>query len=183
MSSPCIVMPPPTPTYHNFESHSPAGNSPGSVNGLTALTSCVSSTSDPSSNGYSSANEIMRGHVTLLSSSHGPQRVILSVFRTSVDHFALVYPDNRRKTMVLKPAGCINIRGVTCEETTLGSGIKGFTLRPKKCDTSSAALIFVCQDSTTMPKWLAALESATSQLGKRKIPRQCSLPIVSEEEE
>ena len=33
--------------------------------------------------------------------------------------------------MVLKPAGCINVRGVTCEETTLGNGIKGFTLRPK----------------------------------------------------
>lgn len=33
-----------------------------------------------------------------------------------------------------KPVGCINIRGVTCEETTLGSGIKGFTLRPKVND-------------------------------------------------
>jgi hypothetical protein len=37
----------------------------------------------------------------------------------------------RRKLIAVKPVGCINLRGVTCEETILGSGIKGFTLRPK----------------------------------------------------
>lgn len=39
-----------------------------------------------------------------------------------------------------KPVGCINIRGVTCEETTLGSGIKGFTLRPKVNDKKNYIL-------------------------------------------
>src|SRR5438876_766457 len=44
---------------------------------------------------YQSSNEIIHDSVTLLSGNKGPTRVILSVFRTTVDHFALVYPDNR----------------------------------------------------------------------------------------
>ncbi|CAL8083261.1 unnamed protein product [Orchesella dallaii] len=160
MSSPCVIV---SPAYHGVSSK--------------GLSSADSYDLSPS------ANEIMRGPLTLLSSSHGPQRVIVSVFRTSVDHFSLVYPDNGRKMIACKPVGCINIRGVTCENTTLGSGIKGFTLRPKKCDTSSAALIFVCQDESDLPRWMAAFEPLTpSYLGSRKIPRQCSLPSVEEEE-
>jgi len=136
---------------------------------------------------YPDANEIMRGPVTFLGSKQGPQRVILTVFKTSVDHFALVYPDNRRKMVAVKPVGCINIRGVTCEETTLGNGIKGFTLRPKKCDTSSAALTFVCREdkSASLTQWIEALtpDSALNNLTKRKIPKQCALQSVCEEEE
>jgi hypothetical protein len=137
---------------------------------------------------YQDANEVMRGSVTLLSSNQGPQSVILSVFKTSVDHFALVYPDNRRKAVAVKPVGCINVRGVTCEETILGSGIRGFTLRPKKCDTSSAALIFVCQEETnsssaSISQWIQAFAPASANLlNKRNIPKQCSLPSVEEEE-
>ena len=101
MSSPCVIMTPPTPAYHNnFDGAvvaDPAATGTGSVSGLNVLpTNCLgNNNNDSSGSSYGSANEIMRGHVTLLSSSHGPQRVILSVFKTSVDHFALVYPDNR----------------------------------------------------------------------------------------
>ncbi len=76
-----------SPTYHNkFD------------NNTTIISS---SNGIGHNNGYNmspSDNEIMRGPLTLLSSSHGPQNVILSIFRTSVDHFALVYPDNRYVT-------------------------------------------------------------------------------------
>ena len=44
---------------------------------------------------YQSANELLHDTVTLLSGNKAPTRVILSVFRTTADHFALVYPDNR----------------------------------------------------------------------------------------
>ena len=44
---------------------------------------------------HQSSSEILNDTVTLLSGNNGPKRVILSVFRTTVDHFALVYPDNR----------------------------------------------------------------------------------------
>ena len=103
MSSPCVIMTPPTPAYHsNFDGAVVAdpvvAAATGSVSALNVLPSnCLGNNNNHESGGssYASANEIMRGHVTLLSSSHGPQRVILSVFKTSVDHFALVYPDNR----------------------------------------------------------------------------------------
>jgi len=108
---------------------------------------------------YQSTNELLHDTVTLLSGNKGPTRVILSVFRTTADHFALIYPDNRRKASAIKPVGCINLRGVSCEETTLGAGLRGFTLRPKKCDTSSAALTFLCSDVSLLPKWIEALSS------------------------
>lgn len=37
----------------------------------------------------------------------------------------------RRKMIAVKPLGCVNLRGVNVEQTILGSGIKGFTIRPK----------------------------------------------------
>lgn len=55
----------------------------------------------------------------------------------------------------------------------------------QKCDTSSAALIFICDETSTtlLPKWLAALEpSSITVLGQRRMPRQCSLPSVEEED-
>jgi hypothetical protein len=174
MSSPLIAL---SPSYHNkFNNHS-AGSSSDSI-------TVISSEQDAEFGNNPSANEIIRGPVKLVSASHSPQNVVLSVFRTSVDHFALVYPDNRGKLIAVKPAGCINLKGVTCEETTLGSDLKGFTLRPKKCDTSSATLTFMCEDPTLLPQWIKALEPASpvTALGQRRMPRQCSLPSVEEED-
>jgi len=134
-------------------------------------------------NSAGSMNEIMRGSLTLLSSSHGPQRVILSVTRTSVDHFALMYPENRQRKISssVKPIGCLNLRGINCEETVLGNGIAGFTLRSKKCDTSSSALIFICPEESSVTQWMTAL--SPPKVGVRNIPRKCSLPMLEEDEE
>lgn len=87
MNSPVIALL--SPTYHNkFDNHTV----------IAASAERGGSGTEFGNNGYNmnpSDNEIMRGPVTLFSSLHGPQKVILSIFRTSVDHFALVYPDNR----------------------------------------------------------------------------------------
>jgi len=88
MSSPCLIM---SSSYHNkFDNHTLITEAGGQKENAAVGTPI------PSSYDLSpSANEIMKGPLTLLSSSHGPQRVILSIFRTSVDHFCLVYPDTR----------------------------------------------------------------------------------------
>jgi len=97
MESPCVVaMNPRIPSFNN---HSTIPNN--TVNSSPFVATDKMSSMNNARTTYDqyglspNTNEIMRGQVTLLSSSHGPQRVILSVFRTSVDHFALVYPDNR----------------------------------------------------------------------------------------
>lgn len=89
MSSPCLIM---SPSYHNkFDNHTVVAETGGQKENSGVGKNANANNYDLSP----SANEIMKGPLTLLSSSHGPQRVILSIFRTSVDHFALVYPDTR----------------------------------------------------------------------------------------
>ena len=51
----------------------------------------------------------------------------------------------------------------------------------QKCDTSSASLVFVCQDSSLLADWLTAL-TPNFNVGSRKIPKRCALPSVQEED-
>lgn len=98
MSSTCVLSHHNSNTINTTPIHpalrpSTANTTQSTIN-MASTTTTTNSVED-SANRYQSANEILHDTVTLLSGNNGPRHVILSVFRTTVDHFALVYPDNR----------------------------------------------------------------------------------------
>lgn len=108
MSSPITTSGPARPAATELGMDKPADKHlaihpalrPSSIINSNISNSCSSSSSliqqkNDLDSYYPSSNEILHESITLLSGANGPKRVILSVFRTTVDHFALVYPDNR----------------------------------------------------------------------------------------
>lgn len=118
--------------------------------------------------------ENMSGCMTLL----GPQQhcgaihrqsVQVKVYRTSVEHFAVIYPQKK----VGRPLGVLNLRNTTIERLA----DRGFLVRQRGCD-SPVALTFLLEDSIDLDYWIMAFTPRSSPL-----LHQSSLPIVEEEED
>lgn len=138
----------------------------------SAGTSGGGTTSTTKSNVDSCWNtENMGGCMTLLGPAgalHGRQSVQVQVYRTSVEHFAVIYPQKK----VSRPLGVLNLRNTTIERL----GDEGFLVRQKGCD-SPVVLTFLLENPKDIDYWILAFTARSSPL-----MHQSSLPIVEEEE-
>lgn len=112
--------------------------------------------------------ENMSGYMTLLGPSGHRQGVQVKVYRTSVEHFAVIYPQKK----VCRPLGVLNLRNTTIERF----GDEGFLVRQKGFD-SPVALTFLVECKKDLDYWILAFTARHSPL-----VHQSSLPIVEEEE-
>lgn len=122
--------------------------------------------------GYHSP-ETMSGYMTLVGPGKHRQLVHVKVYRTSLEHFAIVYPPKK----VCRPLGVLNLRN-TCVEP-LPSDVKqpGFVVRQRGFDTPMC-LTFLSESAMELDDWIVAFTSRNSPT-----LHQSSLPIVEEDEE
>lgn len=116
--------------------------------------------------------EEMDGYMTLIGPGNHQQPVHVKVYRTSLEHFAAIYPQKK----VCRPLGVINLRN-TCVERLSDPDQAGFTVRERGFDTSMC-LTFICECPRELDSWLAAFTSLSSPT-----LHQTSLPSVMEDEE
>lgn len=112
--------------------------------------------------------ENMSGYMTLLGPNGHRQGVQVKVYRTSVEHFAVIYPQKK----VCRPLGVLNLRNTMIERY----GEEGFLVRQKGFD-SPLVLTFLMENKKELDYWMMAFTARTSPL-----LHQSSLPIVEEEE-
>uniref|UniRef100_A0A2A4JVB4 PH domain-containing protein n=1 Tax=Heliothis virescens TaxID=7102 RepID=A0A2A4JVB4_HELVI len=117
----------------------------------------------------SSESEVKSGFLVLLGPGGMRQDVRVVVYRTSLEHFAVIYPRKR----VAKPIGVVNLRNTAVEQAESNSG---FIVRQKGYDNTISAK-FVCSERD-MESWMSAFTSRASP--------HCvhtSLPVLVETEE
>ena len=112
--------------------------------------------------------ENMSGYMTLMGPNGHRQSVQVKVYRTSVEHFAVIYPQKK----VCRPLGVLNLKNTIVERY----GDEGFLVRQKGID-SPIALTFLMENKQELDYWIIAFTARTSPL-----MHQSSLPIVEEEE-
>lgn len=112
--------------------------------------------------------ENMSGYMTLVSPNGHRQGVQVKVYRTSVEHFAVIYPQKK----VCRPLGVLNLRNTMIERY----GDEGFLVRQKGFD-SPVVLTFLMENKKELDYWIMAFTARTSPL-----VHQSSLPIVEEED-
>lgn len=112
--------------------------------------------------------ENMSGYMTLVGPNGHRQGVQVKVYRTSVEHFAVICPQKK----VCRPLGVLNLRNTTIERY----GEEGFLVRQKGFD-SPIALTFLMENKKELEYWILAFTARNSPL-----MHQSSLPIVEEEE-
>lgn len=112
--------------------------------------------------------ENMSGYMTLVGPNGHRQSVQVKVYRTSVEHFAVIYPQKK----VCRPLGVLNLKNTIVERY----GDEGFLVRQKGID-SPIALTFLMENKPELDYWIIAFTARTSPL-----MHQSSLPIVEEEE-
>lgn len=113
--------------------------------------------------------ENMAGCMTLLGPNGGHRQAVqVKVYRTSIEHFCVIYPQKK----ISRPIGVLNLRNTTIERI----GDEGFLVRQKGCD-SPIALTFLLDNPKDIDYWILAFTPRSSPL-----LHQSSLPIVEEEE-
>lgn len=112
--------------------------------------------------------ENMSGYMTLIGPNGHRQRVQVKVYRTSVEHFAVIYPQKK----ICQPLGVLNLRNTTVERYE----DEGFLVRQKGGDLP-IALTFLMEKRSELDYWILAFTARTSPL-----VHHSSLPIVEEEE-
>lgn len=112
--------------------------------------------------------ENMSGYMTLIGPNGHRQRVQVKVYRTSVEHFAVIYPQKK----ICQPLGVLNLRNTTIERYE----DEGFVVRQKGGDLP-IALTFLMEKRSELDYWILAFTARTSPL-----VHHSSLPIVEEEE-
>ncbi|KAB0796514.1 hypothetical protein PPYR_10575 [Photinus pyralis] len=117
-------------------------------------------------------SEIQSGSLTLIAMNGRRQGVNVKVYRTSLEHFAVLYPQKK----ICRPLGVINLRHTTVEN--LNDKQAGFKVRQLGYDTPMS-LTFLCESPREIDTWLAAFTSRCSPT----LRHQSSLPIVEEDEE
>ncbi|CAH4035022.1 unnamed protein product [Pieris brassicae] len=114
--------------------------------------------------------EIKSGFLVLLGPGGIRQDVRVVVYRTSQEHFAVIYPRKR----LSKPIGIVNLRNTAVERLETNSG---FIVRQKGYDNAISAK-FMCPERD-IDAWLSAFSnSATSTC-----QHHTSLPVLVEAEE
>lgn len=112
--------------------------------------------------------ENMSGYMTLIGPNGHRQRVQVKVYRTSVEHFAVICPQKK----ICQPLGVLNLRNTTVERYE----DEGFLVRQKGGDLP-IALTFLMEKRSELDYWILAFTARTSPL-----VHHSSLPIVEEEE-
>lgn len=112
--------------------------------------------------------ENMSGYMTLIGPNGHRQRVQVKVYRTSVEHFAVIYPQKK----ICQPLGVLNLRNTMIERYE----DEGFLVRQKGGDLP-VALTFLMEKRCELDYWILAFTARTSPL-----VHHSSLPIVEEEE-
>lgn len=125
---------------------------------------------------FASKTEELCGDVILEGPDKLKRYVHLKVYRTSLEHFAVVYPLKR----LSKPMGIINIRN-TCVSPVSTSvevcGAKvGFVINQRMFDVNTSVTLW-CEPAT-LPAWANAFTSRSSPT----LIHQTSLPCVEEED-
>lgn len=113
--------------------------------------------------------EVKSGFLVLLGPGGMRQDVRVVVYKTSLEHFAVIYPRKR----LSKPIGVVNLRNTAVERAESSAG---FVVRQKGYDNTISAK-FVCSERD-VESWLAAFTSRTSQCH-----HHTSLPVLLEAEE
>ncbi|CAH2088287.1 unnamed protein product [Euphydryas editha] len=109
------------------------------------------------------------GFLVLLGPGGMRQDVRVVVYRTTLEHFAVIYPRKR----LSKPIGVVNLRNTTTERVDTNSG---FFVRQRGYDNTISAK-FLCSERE-IEAWLSAF-SAVSQ----GCQHAASLPVLVETEE
>lgn len=140
---------------------------------MTEAVSVPKTLFDPMLNSkFNSKSEEMCGDVILEGPGTTQRRYVhIKVYRTSLEHFAVVYPLKRHS----KPLGIINLRNTCITPISLGNKV-GFTINQKMFDVATSVTLFC--DSSTLPSWISSFTSRSSPT----LIHQTSLPIVKEEE-
>uniref|UniRef100_A0A1B6HB31 PH domain-containing protein n=1 Tax=Homalodisca liturata TaxID=320908 RepID=A0A1B6HB31_9HEMI len=117
--------------------------------------------------------EMMSGYMTLLGPGKHRQPVHVKVYRTSLEHFAVVCPQKK----VCRPLGVLNLRNTLVERLPAESKQPGFVVRQRGFDTPMC-LTFIAENPRDLDDWIVAFTSRSSPT-----LHQSSLPIVEEDEE
>lgn len=123
-----------------------------------------------SNENFASKTEEMSGDVILQGPDKQKRYVHIKVYRTSLEHFAVVYPLKR----LSKPMGIINIRN-TCV-TSYDESEGKFIINQKMFDVTTSIELHC--DPNDLPKWIKAFTSRSSPA----LIHQTSLPMVKEED-
>lgn len=133
--------------------------------------SSYSSSFLPSSEPSHLSAETKSGSITLIATNGRKQSVNVIVYRTSLEHFAVLYPQKK----ICRPLGVITLKNTTVEPIK-DKHEYGFIVRQQGYDTPMT-LKFLCE-SRDLDSWLVAFTSRCSPT----LRHQSSLPIVEEEE-
>ena len=137
-----------------------------------AMAGCSTFLQDPSADNAYWNPETMSGSMTLVGPGKHCQSVQVKVYRTSLEHFAVLYPQKK----VCRPLGVLNLRN-TCVERLPGGKQPGFIVRQRGFDTPMC-LTFLSESPRDLDSWVLAFTSRSSPT-----IHQSSLPIVEEDEE
>lgn len=118
------------------------------------------------------STESKSGSITLIAANGRKQGVNVIVYRTSLEHFAVLYPQKK----ICRPLGVINLKNTTVEQMKDKQQC-GFNVRQQGFDTPMT-LTFHCEQRD-LESWLVAFTSRCSPA----LRHQSSLPIVEEDEE
>lgn len=116
--------------------------------------------------------ETMSGNLTLQSMNGRRQGVHVKVYRTSLEHFAILYPQKK----ICRPLGVLNLKN-TRLETLPDKAKAGFTICQNGYDTPMA-LTFYMEIPRELDDWIVAFTNRGSPT-----LRHSSLPSVQEDEE
>lgn len=114
-------------------------------------------------------SEVKSGFLVLLGPGGMRQDVRVVVYRTSLEHFAVIYPRKR----VSKPIGVVNLRNTSVEQAESNTG---FVIRQKGYDNTISAK-FLCSERE-VASWVIAFTSNASPHSVHT-----SLPVLVEAEE
>lgn len=115
-------------------------------------------------------NEVKSGFLVLLTAGGLTQDVRVVVYRTSLEHFAVIYPRKR----VSKPTGVVNLRNTAVERLETNNG---FIVRQKGYDDTISAK-FLCSERD-IESWLSAFSAECLPSSQH----HTSLPVLLETEE
>lgn len=116
--------------------------------------------------------ETMSGNMTLESMNGRRQGVHVKVYRTSLEHFCVLYPQKK----ICRPLGVLNLKNTTVERLE-DDRQQGFTVRQLGFDTPMA-LTFIADSRCDINSWILAFSNRGSPTF-----RHTELPILEEDEE
>lgn len=111
--------------------------------------------------------ESMSGAMTLIGPGNHRQPVLVKVYRTSCEHFAVIYPQKK----VCRPLGVMNIRNIILERLE-----NGFKIRQKGFD-SPLCFTFISETPKELNSWVEAFTCCSAGT------LSSTLPILMEDEE